>query len=337
LRLAAMTEDPDRLPTLSVIVPTRNRPESLRRTVARLCDQDLPRSLYEVIVVDDGSAPPAEAEGLGNSRVRLLRRSGGERSAARNGGAEIAHGRILVFIDDDITAERGLLTAHLAGHQDWSGALAVGAVHLPRSIASTPFGSFRMRLEQAGAPTVRGPVAIPNLCTAQNMSLSSEHFRELGGFAVGMSSGEDQDLALRHSAAGGRIVYLPDATVTHDDPAVDIRSYCRRHEWGAEHMIPFLLRHPEWPDNQERLEANGPVNWRRDASARVIKKLMKSLLAAGMARALLFAAIDALERFPERHTLDALYRLALGVHLQRGFRRGWARQAGVDDEVPRLR
>jgi glycosyltransferase involved in cell wall biosynthesis len=334
---AVINQTSDRGPTLSVIVPTRNRPESLKRTVAHLGDQDLPRSRYEVIVVDDGSTPPVEMEGLGDSRVRLLRRSGGERSAARNGGAEIARGEILVFVDDDITAEPGFLAAHLAGHRDWPGTLIVGAVHLPRGTASTPFGAFRVRLEQAGVPTDRGPVAAPNLCTAQNMSLSSEHFRELGGFAVGMSSGEDQDFALRHSAAGGRIVYLPEAAVTHEDPVADIRSYCRRHEWGAEYMIPFLLRHPEWPDNQERREANGPVNWRRDTPARVTKKLMKYLLGVGVARALLFAAIDALEKLPERHVLDTLYRLALGVHLQRGFRRGWARQVRLAEEAVRTR
>ena len=47
---------------LSVIVPTRDRPEKLGRTPAALAEQgDLDQKDYELIVVDDGSVPTAAA------------------------------------------------------------------------------------------------------------------------------------------------------------------------------------------------------------------------------------------------------------------------------------
>ena len=44
---------------VSVIIPTFNRPEKLAATVRCLREQTLPPSDYELIVVDDGSEPPA--------------------------------------------------------------------------------------------------------------------------------------------------------------------------------------------------------------------------------------------------------------------------------------
>lgn len=47
-------------PTVSVIVPTRDRVESLRRTIDALASQKTARE-WELIVVDDGSDPPVDA------------------------------------------------------------------------------------------------------------------------------------------------------------------------------------------------------------------------------------------------------------------------------------
>ncbi|MFH1045405.1 MAG: glycosyltransferase, partial [Candidatus Omnitrophota bacterium] len=40
---------------LSLIIPTRNRKEALRRCLLSLKAQDYPQDKYEVLVVDDGS------------------------------------------------------------------------------------------------------------------------------------------------------------------------------------------------------------------------------------------------------------------------------------------
>jgi GT2 family glycosyltransferase len=311
-------------PVVSVIIPTRNRPSQLAETLACIARQSLTRDAYEIIVVDDRSTPPvAGLDGTGLPECRLLRLEGVERSAARNAGAEAARGDLLVFLDDDMSVEAGFLEAHLQAHAEWPGALAVGRVRLPDEALRTPFGRFRQDLERAALPEGRGPTSQPNFCTAQNASIRRTDFLALQGFDPLLASAEDQDLALRHTARGGIIVFLPEAEAVHRDGNLDIRAYCRRTEWGAEATVAFCRRHPDWPENRDRALVNGPLRWGADPVRLSVRKVVKSALAL---RPLLEASF-ALTRLLEKGGADArilslLYRPLLGIHMQRGYRRG---------------
>jgi len=310
---------------ISVVIPTRNREAALGRVLSSLRDQTLDAPAYEVLVVDDGSDPPVHCAGwAGDPVFRLVRLPHVERSAARNHGAREATGEILVFMDDDMLAGRNLLEAHASAQAEWPDALAVGEITLAAETLRTPFGRFRGGLETSAVPPSRGPVSRPHFATAANMSISRNRFLTLGGFDAHIVSSEDQDLALRHSAAGGTIVYLPEATAVHDDSATSLREYCRRAEWGAEHMAPFCRRYPAWPDNQLRRTVNGPVSWSEDPPRLILWKAGKHLLGWPPLLALLLAVVERVEAHaPSSSLLASLYRLALGIHLQRGFRKGW--------------
>lgn len=81
---------------ISVVIPTHNRPDNLRRAINSVLHQSRPAD--EIIVVDDGSDIPAVVpEG-----VTLLRHDeskGG--SAARNTGIRAAASDYIAFLDDD--------------------------------------------------------------------------------------------------------------------------------------------------------------------------------------------------------------------------------------------
>lgn len=317
-------------PKISVVIPTRNRPGKLIRTIGSLQVQSLPREAYEVIIVDDGSEPPVNfGRGPGSAHTRLLRLTHGERSDARNRGAEAARGELLAFVDDDIIVSASFLEAHVEAHSEWPGVLAVGAISLPDSALATPFGRFRAKLELGGIPTARGIVTRPSFCTAQNMSLSCQRFAEVGGFDRQLVSGEDQDLGMRHVAKGGRLAFIPEAKAIHDDDNLEMRSYCRRIEWGAEQMIPFIQKHPYLPDNLLRASVNGPAQWGQDPAIRLFKKAAKHTLSRAPVLEALFTVTSIVQRFaPRGRALPSLYGLLVGVHLQRGFRRGWT-EAGI--------
>ena len=141
-------------------------------------------------------------------------------------------------------------------------------------------------------------------------------------------SSEDQDFALRHTGRGGKIVYIPEAEAIHNDNALDIGSYCRRAEWGAEHMVPFCKRYPDWPDNVERETVNGPVRWGREPISQSSRKLLKLGLTISPVLAVLFVVASILERTaPDSLALDRVYRLLLGAHILRGYRKGRKRAA----------
>jgi GT2 family glycosyltransferase len=314
---------------ISVIIPTRNRPKRLRKTLEGLLRQDLSRACYEIILVDDGSTPPVSVNT--NDQLQactLIRLEGVERSAARNRGAAIAGGEILLFLDDDMTVGPDFLTVHLRAHGEWPGALIVGGVRLPDEALATPFGRFRQTLEQRDTPPLSGPSANSNFCTAANMSIGRDVFAKIGGFDIGLSSSEDQDLALRHTARGGEMVFLPAAETIHCDHSVDIRSYCLRAEWGIRNMIPFCERYPDLPDNVERNRVNGSLRLDQETVLQSARKVVKRTIATRPVVALLFGVASLLERTaPNGRSLNRVYRLLLGAHILRGYREGLKRSA----------
>ncbi|MBS1811267.1 MAG: glycosyltransferase [Acidobacteria bacterium] len=309
---------------LSIIIPTHNRPDQLATTVARLRKQTLPANDYELLVIDDGSVPPVQLSGnLSSPSCRIIRLEGVERSTARNAGALVAKGQFLLFLDDDIGVNEDFLADHLRAQNEYPRALVVGAIHLPAENLQTPFGKFRQQLEQSSVPQNRGIVGMPNFCTAANMSINQELYFALGGFNTTLHSAEDQELALRHSACGGRIVFIPEADTVHHDHSLDIQSYCRRVEWGSANVLPFCHAWPDWPQNIERQRINGPLQLAYEPLNLSIRKISKSLLAQPILLKSLFQLTDWLEKtMPQSIALERLYRLLLGIHLQKGYRRG---------------
>jgi glycosyltransferase involved in cell wall biosynthesis len=96
------TLGPTRLPSVSVVVPTHERPQLLERAVRSVVDQDY-RGDIECIVVFDRAAPsPVPVQtGPGRSiRVLANERTPGL-AGARNTGALTASGELLSFLDDD--------------------------------------------------------------------------------------------------------------------------------------------------------------------------------------------------------------------------------------------
>ncbi|HOF40548.1 MAG TPA: glycosyltransferase [Candidatus Hydrogenedentes bacterium] len=91
------------MPAVSVIIPTRNRPHLLCEAIQSVLDQTF--SDFELLVVDDGSEAPvdAEIETHADPRIRVIRQAHAGRSAARNRGLALATGKYIAFLDDDDT------------------------------------------------------------------------------------------------------------------------------------------------------------------------------------------------------------------------------------------
>ena len=94
---------------VSLIVPTRNRPQLLHRALASVCP--LVKSIY---VVDDGSSKAVKAEleviSRFDSRVKLILNDTWQGAAhCRNQGASHAKTNWLLFLDDDDQVSQGYL------------------------------------------------------------------------------------------------------------------------------------------------------------------------------------------------------------------------------------
>ena len=96
---------------ISVIITTRNYQKYVERAIRSVLDQSLPKSEYEVIVVNDGSTDHTKKI-LDNyeNDVRLIHLDKNVGlSAARNIGIQKAKGQFIVFVDADDFIHRDLL------------------------------------------------------------------------------------------------------------------------------------------------------------------------------------------------------------------------------------
>src|SRR5262249_16734111 len=121
-------------PFVSVIVPTRDRPEQIRRCLQLLMALEYPR--YEIIVVDNAPSTSATADFIQQnyhdvSRVRYTREARPGRCLALNSGMMAAQGEILAFTDDDVVIDRYWLVELVRGFSRADDVVCVTGIVLP--------------------------------------------------------------------------------------------------------------------------------------------------------------------------------------------------------------
>jgi glycosyltransferase involved in cell wall biosynthesis len=144
-------------------------------------------------------------------------------SAARNRGLACATGDVVLFLDDDVTAEPGLVDAHRRAHE--AGAVAAGGPI--RAVPARPLPRWLdPGLEELLSVVDRGAAArdltLEEAPFGANLSLGRTGAIAAGGFdrALGrrgrnLASGEEHDLLRRLHADRGRVRWCPDAVVHH--------------------------------------------------------------------------------------------------------------------------
>lgn len=245
-----VAETPQAPPQISVVVITRDRPNSLRRCLASVAAQTTPP--LEVIVVDSSGSDASAAVAGGFPGVRYLRFPAGRRGmpAARNAGARAARGGVVAFLDDDCEAcpqwLEGLTGAYRDPGVDGAGGRVIDPI--------VTLGAFR-RFLTSGEPWAEPDDGDPrpaevDFLQGGNMSFRRDALLAAGGFDpayAGSNYREETDLCFRLRRRSRRLVYVPEAAVTHlraprtdgigralDDP--------RREFYHARNHIYFVLK-----------------------------------------------------------------------------------------------
>lgn len=98
---------------LSIVVPIYNVVNYLRKCVDSLLEQDIESSVYEIILVDDGStdgsAMIADEYAAQFNNVRTIHQPNIGLSAARNAGMHVVKGEYIQFVDSDDYLEPNVL------------------------------------------------------------------------------------------------------------------------------------------------------------------------------------------------------------------------------------
>ena len=216
------------LPSISVVVPTRDRPLALGRCLAALRRQSAPVEI--VVVADGGDANPAAAAA---SRVgaTLLVGDGGGPASARNLGAAAGHGEILCFTDDDCepTAEWAALLVTAARE---GGGAAAGRTLAPERAGPAVRASQAVidHLQLGSDPSAGEKLAFAPSC---NLACSREVFAVTGfDESFALAAGEDRAFSDRLAAAGHSPVYCPGALVVHHQQEGGLALLRRQYRYG---------------------------------------------------------------------------------------------------------
>jgi glycosyltransferase involved in cell wall biosynthesis len=214
-------------PFLSVIIPTWNRAELLRKTLESLLTQDYPSDRWEIVVADDGSTDDSRAVTIAfaaRTQIPIQHALGthGGINAARNTGISAARGDAFVFLDDDEDARPGHLrriAGHLVARPEIAG---VGGPYRDAGDSRVPtcpqceLGSSRMRFDTI--------TEVPELYGG-NMTLRRRVIDEAGLFDTALSGRGDEQEWFRR--AGQKFIYDPDLYILHRRDEMSLGQLCR--------------------------------------------------------------------------------------------------------------
>ncbi len=216
---------------LTVLIPTHGRPTLLGRTLASLASCPLPEGYREAVVVENGSRAGADAVMAEVSaahphlRLRYMHVERANKSHALNEALATVGEGLVVFFDDDVRLEPGVLEAYAEA------ANATGAGHFYG-------GSMGVDYEQEPPEWVRRLLPLSargvdlhekertwHLYLGCNWVAFTEDIRAAGGFNADFgpgsptgATGQEADMQERLLARGVHQVDVPDALVWHYVP-----------------------------------------------------------------------------------------------------------------------
>jgi hypothetical protein len=247
----------DALPTVSVVIPTRDRIDIIPSTLdAVLAD---PATSEVIVMVDRGEEATHETRELldrvaaGEPRLRWMRTPPDEQGKwgvqhGRDVGTEMAESEVVLSLDDDVIAKPGMVSGHARAHAAGKGRVVVGYMPVvseerwPRS--SAPIRYYSEAYEYTCDLYRSNPAAIlPNLWGG-NISLRREDWlaaiRRPRTEAWGH---DDQELG---------VLFMRDGLQGHFDPRLEGSHYYRRNLRG------FVARAENSSVAQARLRKANP-------------------------------------------------------------------------------
>ena len=226
----------------SVIIPVYNDRNNLLKCLKSIFDTTV-RS-FEVIVVDDHSTESLEdvIKGFDCQYIRLGENHGP--AYARNAGAKISRGDVLIFTDSDCFVPkdwvRNYRASLLARHQkDPKVSAVAGRLQAHRSIVSMS------QMYSLYAYVINGPERSMNFLNTSCGAVLRSAFENVHGFSSDMRIGEDQDLALKLVENGAEIMYCPEIYIFHNHGIMTFKDMFKKNfTYGKNLGLKLYKNHP---------------------------------------------------------------------------------------------
>jgi glycosyltransferase involved in cell wall biosynthesis len=206
---------------VSIVIPTHNRLNQLKKVLAGLENQTYPAEKFEVLIVSDGSTDNTDEfllSAVSPLQLRSFFQSNQGAAAARNLGIAQAVGDIILFLDDDVFPVPELIEEHLRFHSLYGDcAVVIGPMVAPPDYEPSPWVRWELEklAEQYHDMTTGKWAPTPRQFYTGNTSLAHHHLVESGGFDPNYRRAEDVELAYRLAHRGLKFLFNPRATGYH--------------------------------------------------------------------------------------------------------------------------
>ena len=268
---------------LTVVIPTRGRPEILRETVDALNNQSAPG--FELVVVLDGE--DQDRPDLPGARVAPVPRGGP--GAARNSGVALTDRPLVLFLGDDMVPDSRLVEKHLDRHnaEPDPSVGVMGTVQWHRRASGRGLHRWmdRSSLQFDFGGLAAGDDAGWFRFYSCNVSLKRSLYSTVGGFDAGFHYYyEDMDIGWRLGQAGLVLRYEP-AALTRHLHSYDLEGMRRRFAGVATGERAMAAKHPWFepffakkfravqnaPDEARFWKSLEPLPWPGSLKARVVR------------------------------------------------------------------
>jgi len=202
------------LPTVSVIIPMRNEEEYIAQCLQSVMDQEYPKDLMEVLVVDGMSDDSSNEIVAGftskYSFVRLLHNPKQVTASALNRGIMESKGQIIIRIDAHCSIEADYISSSVnalerTGADNVGGfVIPIGTTFVQRAIGlamSSPFGIGSSRFRYSEKEDFVDTVSFG--------AYQRQVFEKIGLYDEEANYGEDDELNYRLIKSGGKILISP--------------------------------------------------------------------------------------------------------------------------------
>ncbi len=204
------------MPNISIIIPSYNSEKTILKTLKAVKKQEGLLEPPEIIVVDDGSKDNTVNILKKIVGIKVITQKNAGPAKARNSGAKVAEGEILVFTDSDTVP-----------HKDWINNLT-DPFSNPDVAATTGTYSIENK-ENKLANIIQAEIEDKHNNYSEyiafggsyNLAIKKKLFFEIGGFneVYKNASGEDVDICYKILNKGHKIRFVKNAIVGHFHPS----------------------------------------------------------------------------------------------------------------------
>lgn len=234
------------LPTVSVLIITKDRRALLSEALKSIEALDYPREKLEIVVVEDTDQPLAPSGVVYISRPPDTRGFG----FVRNISVQASTGEILAFTDDDCVVDRGWLRELVTPLLLPSDVAGVGGAVLPRNSTLLALCEHVLGYPGGGLPYIHA--AAEKLVEARQLNTVNCAYRrgallEAGGFHPQAAHGGEDYLLVREITRRYRCLFNPRAVVYHESRGNLRRLFARFVKFGRGQVEMAAFIHEKLP------------------------------------------------------------------------------------------